>query len=93
MPRPIYFSQNCDFKIKLQKAEVFERGDSVKGGRSPRFHVQEPAHRRPISAKCRNHPQTGDFVDSLRAGQFAPPHIVYFGKVAEIMRYRGPTES
>ncbi len=58
----------------------------MKGGRSPRFRVQEPARRRPISAFCRNRPQTGDKVASLRRDKGHRPLSLLFIRIKAVLR-------
>lgn len=58
-------SERANETYNGKKAAGIERGNSVKGGRSPRFRVQESARRRPVSAFGRNRTQAVDFFDSL----------------------------
>ncbi len=73
-PKGVRFglSKSFCFKIRCQKVKGIERGDSVKGGRGPRFHVQELARRRPISAVCEIVRQVGDLVDNLMDAERRP---------------------
>ncbi len=67
------YRESANFKIEGQMGKVFERGDSVKGGRSPRFRVQSSARRRPILAFRQNWVSGGRFFDSLKqADQYGP---------------------
>ncbi len=49
-------SKSTDLKIGIEELREIEWGDSVKGGRSPRFRVVSSARRRKISDMGRNRP-------------------------------------